>query len=238
MMLIYFCIRVRKYFPLGMVRDGYKIKKEANVITNVALISSCEMFKTGIKGLLSEKLAACHVAWDCNSIISTESRLNKNINLLILSLPTHPLEMGDSIAILKEVRIANPRMIIVVVIESCISYLIASLKSLKVNAIISHKASLKEWFLHIAIALKGNKTYSHHVVESVRLAPDLSSLKYDELVVLSYLSQGVAINHIVNLMSKGIKTIEVKRARGMRKLGMHHYADLIAIKNILRDENL
>ncbi|MNC35089.1 DNA-binding transcriptional activator BglJ [compost metagenome] len=108
---------------------------------------------------------------------------------------------------------------------------------MKVNAIISQKASLKEWVLHINLVLKGVRTYSSHVVETMHRTPDFNSLKYDEFSVLSYIAQGVTLENVANLMSRGIKTIEVRRTKGMRKLGMRHYAELIAIKNILKDEN-
>ncbi|HBE9082899.1 LuxR C-terminal-related transcriptional regulator [Serratia fonticola] len=209
------------------------MKSECHIVTNAALVSSCETFKIALKELLGEKSAGCNLVLSTESLFSAEEKCHKDIDLLIFSWPTHPADLVISIELLSKIRERYPNLMIMVMIEDCIAYLISSLKLLKIDTIISQKASLKEWRRLINLAKQGKGGCCQLVAEAVEMAPNVDSMKRNELILLSYIANGIPIKNIADLMCREIKTIKMRKSHAMRKLGIHNYAELVSLKSIL-----
>lgn len=214
------------------------MKSECHIPTNVALVSSCNMFKTGLKNFLGDKVGACNLVWTTESLPLAEERLDKNIDIFIFSWPTHSSDLTKGIELLGKIRKRYPELMIMVIIEDCIAYLISSLKLLSIDTIISQKATLKEWQRLINLAQEGQGGCCQLVAKTIDMAPDVDSLKRNEFILLSYIANGVSMQNVADLMCREIKTIKVRKSNAMRKLGIHNYAELVALKSILIKDNL
>lgn len=214
-----------------------KMKSECNFKTNIALISPCQMFTTGLRRLISDNFPACHVAWASGALLFAEKQLDSNVDLLVFSLSSQSGDVEKSIQLLSRIRKCYPDLMIVVTIEDCIAYLIFSLKLLNISTIISQKAALNEWGGLINLTLKGQGGYCQLVTEAIAMAPDVNLLKRKELILLSQIANGMPLKNVADLMSRDVRTIMARRLNAMRKLGVHNYAELVALKSIIANEN-
>ncbi|CAI1646880.1 Transcriptional activator protein BglJ [Serratia fonticola] len=213
------------------------MKNTHHFTTNITLISQCQMFTAGLKHLITGNVSVCHVTGAPGTLFLSEKTWDKKVDLMIFSLSTQSVDVEQCIQFLGRIRKHHPNLMIVVAIEDCMAYLIASLRFLNVNTIISQKAMLNEWRELINLALKRQGGYCQLVNRAMDMAPEVNSLKRKELIILDHVANGMPLKNVADLMSRGVKTITAKKLNAMRKLGINNYAELIALKSIIANAN-
>ncbi len=213
------------------------MKSECHFLTNISVISPCQMFTAGLKSLVSETFSICDVVWASRTLFFADKQFDSSADILVFYLSTQSIDVERSIILLARIRKCYPDLMIIVTMEDCIAYLVYKLKLLSVNTIISQKADLSEWGGLINLALKGQGGCCQRVSQAIEMAPEVSSLKCNELIMLSHIANGMPLKNVADLMSREIKTVIARRLNAMRKLGIHNYAELIALKGIIANES-
>lgn len=206
------------------------MNKSEGTMAKVALISPCWMLQSGIQALLGASSAS--MIWHCQWIGQAPSLLfNQPPDVLIVSLHVGQVGLLQGIQFIQTVIATWPELRLLVTVDIEIHYLITRLRALGVFNILYLVQPLSEWPIRFRQLLDVSM-----LPERLRVMP--LSLRQEETLtsterhILSYLLQGHGVPDIALLLKINAKKVTTQKCRALRKLGIEHYAHLVALKEV------
>ncbi|WP_025120529.1 MULTISPECIES: LuxR C-terminal-related transcriptional regulator [unclassified Serratia (in: enterobacteria)] len=197
----------------------------------VVVVSPCCFFQAGIWTLLTTH--SLSRVWHCQKIAEAQRYLAAQpVDMVVMSL--HIGQQADlllALRFIQQVRLSFPGVVLMVTLDVPIPYLVTRLCRLGVRHILRLGQPLGLWQAQLRQMLLG---------EGSRVGSDLpgcdeETLSMAERQVVEYLIQGKTLAEIAALTSRSIKTISTQKGQAMHKLGIRHYAQLIAVQSIFVD---
>lgn len=196
----------------------------------VAVVSPCSFFQAGVWALLDTQSASR--VWHCQKVGEAQWHLAaRPVDMLVVSLHIGLPDLLPGLHFIQQVRTSLPSVALVVILDIPLPYLVTRLYRLGVRYILCLGQSLVSWqamLRHILLA------------EDFQVGCALPGcheevLSIAERQVVKYLIQGMSLTEIAALTTRSIKTISTQKAVAMRKLGIRHYAQLIAVQSVFID---
>ncbi|AML57202.1 hypothetical protein AXX16_1483 [Serratia rubidaea] len=141
---------------------------------------------------------------------------------------------------LEALRNLRPKMPIVVIIDSYIPFLLQQLNALHIDGIVSQHDSLNE-IKDVLTQICVERDPEHHGLKST-LAVQVDAcalsqrLSMSELQALRYLLNGHSLLQTATKMRRNKKAIVALKNKAMRKLGISHSAELVAMRGMLENQ--
>ncbi|WP_411751346.1 helix-turn-helix transcriptional regulator [Serratia sp. (in: enterobacteria)] len=198
---------------------------------SVAIVSPCRFFQAGIWALLTTHLLSR--VWQCQKVAEAQWYLEAQpVDMLVISL--HIGQQADlllALRFIQQVRISFPGVTLMVILDVPIPYLVTRLRRLGVRHILDLGQPLVSWHAQLSQILLGEDSR----VGCALPGCDEETLSMAERQVVEYLMQGMTLTEIAALTMRSIKTISTHKGTAMHKLGMRHYAQLIAVQSVFID---
>lgn len=205
------------------------INKLNNLHAEVALISPCWVLESAIRAMLRTDSAS--VVWHHQWMSDTsQSLLSQPPDLLIVSLYAGQAGLLQGLQFIQTALATWPRLRLLVTLDVVIPYLVTRLRALGEFDILYLVQPLAEWQARFHQLL--STAMLPRVSRSQPLQINNSKLSLTERRVMSYLLQGFCIPDIAVLLMCSVKKVTNQKCRAMHKLGIEHYAQLVAIKEI------
>ncbi|MNC40967.1 DNA-binding transcriptional activator BglJ [compost metagenome] len=132
---------------------------------------------------------------------------------------------------IQQARISFPGVALMVILDDPIPYLVTRLRRLGVRHIVDLGQPLVLWHAQLRQILLGEDSRAGCTLPGC----DEETLSMGERQVVEYLIQGMIPAEIAALTKRSIKTISTQKGIAMHKLGIRHYAQLIAIQSVFTD---
>lgn len=207
-------------------------------LSRVAVVSLCNMLRLGVESLLDDELYQCQWVPKFSHVSDIKPHLLSDPpDVTVIAVQLYHCDMNALIDLVKLLKRFNPLMKIIVMLDFYIECVTHGLMSLGVQGVIQLTISVTEWQAFFNGVMKDEQHYPDCVQKNVVA---LSSGSYPFFVlnknenrVLKYLLAGHSIATLAVLMSKTKKTVASQKASAMRKLGLTHYSQLIAVRGML-----
>ena len=197
----------------------------------VAVVSPCRFFQAGIWALLNTH--SLSRVWHCQKAAEAQWYLDAQpVDVLVMSL--HVGQQADLLSALRfiqQVRISFPGVALMAILDDPIPYLVTRLRRLGVRHIVDLGQPLVMWHAQLRQILLGEDSRAGCTLPGC----DEETLSMGERQVVEYLIQGMTPAEIAALTRRSIKTISTQKGIAMHKLGIRHYAQLIAIQRVFTD---
>lgn len=199
--------------------------------TTVAVVSSCQMVHAALRALVCNHRPVTLIWHSDNYQQPTLRQLfDSPVDLLILSLHVYHAEFSHALRLIQALRMTHPRQRLLVAVDTDIPFLISHLQDYGVGDLINLKLPLREWEKHLHFAHAGALADCRGGNESSIKKERLSATEYQ---ILNYLTQGISIAEIAYMMQRCVKTVAGQKNRALHKMGISHYAQLVAVRSIL-----
>lgn len=197
----------------------------------VVVVSPCCFFQAGIWTLLTTH--SLSRVWHCQKIAEAQRYLDAQpVDMVVMSL--HIGQQADlllALRFIQQVRLSFPGVALLVTLDVPIPYLVTRLYRLGVRHILRLGQPLGLWQAQLRQMLLGEDSR----VTGILPGCDEEALSMAERQVVEYLIQGKTLAEIAALTMRSIKTISAQKGQAMHKLGIRHYAQLIAVQSIFID---
>lgn len=200
----------------------------------VAVVSPCNFFQSGVRALFDTPSVTR--AWHCQEVGEARWQLAAQpVDMLVMSLHIGQLtDLLPDLRFIQQVRISQPRVALVVILDVPMPYLVTRLCRLGVKHILGLGQSLVLWqaqLRHIQLA-------EDCLVDGALLESREEVLSLAERQVVKYLIQGMSLTEIATLTMRSIKTVSSHKGMALQKLGIRHYAQLIAVQSVFIDSTI
>lgn len=199
-------------------------------VSQVAVVSSCSIVRIALAELLCEE--SLTMTWSSASSGEEVLKLLRNapVDMLILMLHVHADSLPEEMDLLRTLRYAWPQMRLVVVPDKDIHYVEMLLHMQGVKEIFSMQQPLSEWRTGLRYACEIEDLPEVH---PVRFVIDYNWLSPTEALVIRHLIEGQSLPEIAVTLMRNVKTISCHKSSAMKKLGLTHYSELVAVKSLL-----
>lgn len=206
-------------------------------VSHVAVVSPCQMVQIAMRTLLRHRPSI--LSWHSENYQESvlQQLLEHPVDLVIVSLHIYQPQLPQAIRLIQRLRATQLKLHLMVIIDVEIPYLVSKLRSWGVNTVLTLRLPLVDWHKQILsigdnempflIEQLGN---SCALIKAVRLSPMESR-------VMRYLIEGFSMAEIAGLMMRSIKTVSGQKSRALHKMGISHYAQLIALKSVFLDSS-
>lgn len=206
-----------------------------NPVSHVALVSPCQMVHNAMRALFSH--LPFILSWQSENYQERvlQQLLERPIDLLIVSLHIYQPELPQAIRLIQRLAATYPKLRLMVIMDVAVPYLVSQLRSWGIDALFTLRLPLADWHKQI-LSIGGIGIPSlieasgscHPLVKIVRLSPIESR-------VMRYFIEGLSLAEIAGLMMCNIKTVSGQKNRALHKMGIGHYAQLVALKSVFLD---
>ncbi|MFI8417433.1 LuxR C-terminal-related transcriptional regulator [Serratia sp. NPDC078593] len=209
--------------------------------SRIALLIPCQFTAYGIERLLINDRQERRTVTRINSVAEVRQIVfTQRINMLVIAFSMQQYDWHSRVLLIRTLRDQQPKLKIVAVVDVQIPFLLQQISDLHIDSILSQHDTLNEIVESLAKICQGNGCYSEHIKRILSckngttwLAEPLSS---SELNVLHYLMNGHSVQQTAELISRSKKTVVAIKNKAMRKLGIRHCAELVAIRDMLENQ--
>lgn len=213
---------------------------ESQSISRIALFVSCQLTAYGLELLLARSLSKKREFWHLGSLSGACRRLLQHADMLVISFSMRQSDWHARLLMLEALRNLRPKMPIVVIIDGYIPFLLQQLNALHIDGIVSQHDSLNE-IKDVLTQICVERDPEHHGLKST-LAVQVDTcalsqrLSMSELQALRYLLNGHSLLQTATKMRRNKKAIVALKNKAMRKLGISHSAELVAMRGMLENQ--
>ncbi|CAI1724812.1 LuxR C-terminal-related transcriptional regulator [Serratia fonticola] len=191
-----------------------------NPISQVAVVSPCQMERIALQALFSR--GPCKLSW-----------LSENYQGQVLQqLLERPVDLLQAIRLIQRLQAMYVKPRLIVTIDVDIPYLVSRLRDWGIDKVITLRLPLADWHkqFHLIDGLEIPSLIEQPAGRRQRIK--IASLSPMESRIMRYFLEGFSLSEIAGLMMRSIKTISGQKSRALHKMGISHYAQLVALKPV------
>ncbi|MEL4015920.1 LuxR C-terminal-related transcriptional regulator [Dryocola clanedunensis] len=198
----------------------------------VAIVSSCSMVQAALQSLIGRETFS--IAWQSDSYAQCQQNLcHQPVDLLIVYLPFHPETLSGGMSLLHLLHETHPELSVFAILEQDVKYLNIELRRMAVKKIFNIKMPLKEWQTQFNALTEPDASCHIGSERSIAVANDICKLSRSEKLIIYYLAQGYSLREVASKMVRNLKTIAYHKNSAMKKLGIEHYSQFVAVTRYL-----
>lgn len=198
----------------------------------VAVVSPCQMVRIALPALFSQ--CSCKLSWQSENYQEQvlQQLLEYPVDLLIISLHIYQPNLPCAIRLIQRLQTIHPKPRLIVTIDVDIPYLVSRLRDWGIDKVITLRLPLADWHkqFHLIDGLEIPSLIEQPAGRRQRIK--IASLSPMESRIMRYFLEGFSLSEIASLMMRSIKTISGQKSRALHKMGISHYAQLVALKPV------
>lgn len=203
-----------------------------NPISQVAVVSPCQMERIALQALFSQ--GPCKLSWLSENYQGQvlQQLLERPVDLLIISLHIYQPDLLQAIRLIQRLQAMYVKPRLIVTIDVDIPYLVSRLRGWGIDKVITLRLPLADWYKQFH---RNDGSEIPSLIEPsgrCRQPIKLVSLSPMETRIMHYFLEGLSLPEIAGLMMRSIKTISGQKSRALQKMGISHYAQLVALKPV------
>lgn len=196
---------------------------------NVAIVDDHEIFRLGLRVLLSSLDEVDTVIEFDSGLKMLESEQSKQLDLLIIDFSMPDCSGLEIIRQLEKKRI--PARVILLT-ASASSAILKEAKLLGASGLVAKRGSGDEVVLAVKAVHQGRDFISPDFQELMAQRTMLDALTRREMEVLRAILDGNSTREVAELLSVTFKTVDTHRSRLMQKLEVHSLAELMELGRV------
>ena len=209
-----------------------------NELPRVAVVATCNLSRVGVESSLDNKKFQCLAMPEFTAMSAVKSFLLVNVpDVMVITVQLYHSDINGIIDLVRTVKWFNPLVRVMIMLDINIECVSQRLMALGVQGIINLDVSMAEWQDFFRRMSSGDINYFGYArnMES-NLKPNWCQsalLSKNENRLLGYLLAGNSLTASAMLMSRTKKSVANQKASAMRKLGLTHVSQLIAVRGML-----
>lgn len=209
--------------------------------SRIALLIPCQFTASAIESFLTDSQQERRLVTRLDSIAEARQVVfTQRVDMLVIAFSMQQCDWHSRVLLIRTLRDLQPKLKVVAVIDAHIPFLLQKISALHIDSILSQHDTLNEMAESLAQICRGNGCYSEHVKRILSCKNGTTwlaePLSLSELNVLHYLMNGYSVQQTAALISRSKKTVVAIKNKAMRKLGIRHCAELVAIREMLENQ--
>lgn len=198
----------------------------------VAVVSPCQMVRIALPALFSQ--CSCKLSWQSENYQGQvlQQLLECPVDLLIISLHIYQPDLLQAIRLIQRLQVMYPKPRLIVTVDVDIPYLVSRLRGWGIDKVITLRLPLADWHKQLLLHDGSEIPSLIEQVAGCRQRIKIASLSPMEFRIMRYFLEGFSLSEIAGLMTRSIKTISGQKSRALHKMGISHYAQLVALKPV------
>lgn len=206
--------------------------RKGNDVSQVAVVSSCQMVRSAMRALFGDELAWQSASYEA---LPLQHLREHPVDLLILSLHVYHADLFLGIRLIQSLHRMHPRLRLLVALDVDMPYLVSLLQGYGVTSIINLRLSLTDWRQQLLVASQSEVISAICLPRACPFTTRPLALSPVESRIVHYLIQGLSVPEIAELMRCSIKAISSRKCSALHKMGIKHYAQLVAVGLVFID---
>ena len=207
-------------------------------LPRVAVVSTCNMSRLGVESSFDNKKFQCLAMPESTLMSEVKAFLLVNVpDVMVITVQLYHSDINGTIDLVRTIKWFNPLVRVIIMLDVNIECVFQRLMALGVQGITSLNVSMAEWQDFFRRMNSGDVSHFDYVRNIAgNLKPYWcwsASLSQNENRLLAYLLAGNSLSTSAMLMSKTKKSTANQKASAMKKLGLTHYSQLIAVRGML-----
>ena len=211
----------------------------SNKLLNVAISSSCTVLQQGIEALLLDEKHQSYPLPHFSLLAEVEEFFSSRMpDVVVIDIHFYHTDVNGIIQLIESIKRVAPAVKIMIMLDVHVSCVIKRLLALGIHGLVKLNISIPEWNKVLQRVSQGKVWYCSCVdstINQVEYKRRYSTpLNNSETSVLGYLLAGYSLANLAIMMSRAEKTLTNQKVSGMKKLGLKHYSQLIAVWEMLK----
>lgn len=207
-------------------------------LPRVAVVSSCNMSRLGIESSFNHERFQCQSVPEFTRVAEVKAFLLANVpDVLVITVQLYHSDLNGIIDLVKTLKWLNPAVRVMIMLDVYIECVFQRLMTLGVQGITNLNVSMAEWQNFFQRMSSGEVSCFGYVRNVAgNLQPNwcqTASLSQNENRLLGHLLAGNSLSTSAILMARTKKSVANQKASAMRKLGLTHMSQLVAVRGML-----
>lgn len=209
-----------------------------NELPRVAVVATCNMSRLGVESSFDNTRFQCLAMPEFTVMSEVKSFLLVNVpDVMVITVQLYHSDINGIIDLVRTIKWFNPLVRVIIMLDINIECVFQRLMALGVQGITNLNVSMAEWQDFFRRMNSGDVCYfgyARNVADSLKPSGCQSvPLSQNENRLLGYLLAGNSLTTSAMLMSRTKKSVANQKASAMRKLGLTHYSQLVAVRGML-----